>query len=239
MSSGPSIGLPVDEPTDVALAALLAGPGCPLCRLRSDASRRYLRSILYESVNDVGFRERLLAGRGFCRDHGREALALDRAQSGGSLGAAILFASIIGRRLEELRSPTERGGRRRRRGRAPADDDAARCPVCEKVVEAQDAGMGRLLERLSVPAWRETLAAADLCMADLLVLGDAARRAGSASWTEVAEGQSRRVEGLQVRLRGFIHHSGYDRRDLMTDDERRASDEAAAFLGYAEHRGRR
>jgi hypothetical protein len=31
----------------------LARGGCPLCRIGEEAARRYLRSVLYESVNDV------------------------------------------------------------------------------------------------------------------------------------------------------------------------------------------
>ena len=37
----------------------LAQPGCPICTLVERVSSRYLDSLLYERVNDVGTREDL------------------------------------------------------------------------------------------------------------------------------------------------------------------------------------
>ena len=51
------------------LREALAEPGCAFCRLVARAVDRYLRALLYESVNDPGLREKLRASRGFCRGH--------------------------------------------------------------------------------------------------------------------------------------------------------------------------
>lgn len=222
--------LPIAEIGDVALADLLAGSGCPLCRLRADASRRYLDSLLWEGVNDPGFRGRLVAGRGFCRAHARGVLAADRQQTGGSLGAAILLSTAVRQRLGELRGvAAERRGRRsaaRAAAARPAD-----CPVCEQVAHAQQAAISRLLARLDDPRWRSTVAHATFCLDDLLVLWAAADRRVSAGWPEVLEAQLRQIADLVARLEAFAHHSSYDRRHLLTDEERRAADDAALFLG--------
>lgn len=230
--------LPVQEIGDVALADLLGGSGCPLCRLRADASGRYLDALLWEGVNDPGFRGRLAAGRGFCPTHAHGVLDADRAQTGGSLGAAILLAAAVRHRLVELRGvAAERSGRRRAALAAAAGPAA--CPVCEQVARARRAAISRLLARLDDPAWRATVAQAAFCLDDLLSLWAAADRRPSAGWSEVLEAQLERIADLVARLDAFAHHSSYDRRHLLTNGERSAPDDAALLLGgTATARGR-
>jgi hypothetical protein len=222
--------LPIEGIGDMGLADLLGQPGCPLCRLRRDSSDRYLRALLWEGVNDIGLRERLSAGRGFCRRHAHEALAADRAQSGGSLGAAILLGSMARGRLVELRRlPTNRTRRTREAVRTASQPPA--CPVCEHVATAERMAVERLLARLSDPRWREALAASELCLDDLLRTWAAATDGRHAGWPEVAAVQLQRIERLIERLDGFAHHSSHDRRHLLTETERTAADDAAALLG--------
>jgi len=230
--------LPIDEIGDVALADLLAGSGCPLCRLRADASRRYLDALLWEGVNDPGFRGRLAAGRGFCPTHAHGVLDADREQTGGSLGAAILLSAAVRQRLAELRGVAAERRGRRAAARAAAARPAA-CPVCEQVAHARQAAISRLLARLDDPAWRSTVAHATFCLEDLLALWTAADRRSGAGWPEVFEAQLERIADLVARLDAFAHHSSYDRRHLVTDGERRAADDAALLLGGAPAPGTR
>lgn len=65
-------------------------PGCLLCRLVRTDTRRYIESVLYESVNDVGFRARWRASRGFCHRH-----AWILAEFQDALGTAILYEDLI------------------------------------------------------------------------------------------------------------------------------------------------
>lgn len=221
--------LPTRDVADMHLAELLESSGCPLCRTRLREARRHLGSVLYESVNDPAFRDRLLAARGFCRAHSQQLLAANRAGAGGSLGAAILFGSVIRKRLAELKKVADGRGR-------PMDRDLelarrpASCPTCEQVESAQASAVSRLLDRTSDEHWRLALAAAELCLDDLLLLAAAADRR-SGRWSEVFGAQIGRVEGIAARLEGFAYNSSYDRLHLMTDAERRASDEAAVLLG--------
>jgi hypothetical protein len=222
--------LPIDSIGDMGLADLLGQPGCPLCRLRRDSSDRYLRALLWEGVNDIGLRERLSVGRGFCRRHAHEALAADRAQAGGSLGAAILLGSIARGRLVELRRlPTNRT-RRTREAVRTASQPAA-CPVCEHVATAERMAVDRLLARLSNVRWREALAASELCLDDLLRTWAVATDGRHAQWPDVAAVQVQRIARLVERLDSFAHHSSHDRRHLLTETERTAADDAAALLG--------
>jgi hypothetical protein len=223
--------LPIEGIGDISLADLLGKSGCPLCRLRRESSERYLRTLLWEGVNDIGFRERLALGRGFCRRHARELLAADRAQSGGSLGAAILLASIARRRLDELRSLPRQGWRARRDLNTLGEPAA--CPVCAHTALADQMAVDRLLVRLANPTWRRTMQSAELCLEDLVRMWAAASEGRHALWPEVAAAQLARIERLVELLDSFAHHSSHDRRHLLTDTERGAADEAAAFLGGA------
>jgi hypothetical protein len=222
--------LPIEGLGDIGLADILGQPGCPLCRLRRDSADRYLRALLWEGVNDIGFRERLSAGRGFCRRHAHETLAADRAQSGGSLGSSILLGSKARGRLAELRRLPMNRTRRAREAVRTAGQPAA-CPICEHVAAAERMAVDRLLARLSDAQWRGALASAELCLDDLLRTWAAATDSRNADWPEVATTQLERVERLIARIDSFAHNSSHDRRHHLTDAERGAVDEAAAFLG--------
>lgn len=65
-------------------------PGCLLCRLISTRTRRQIESVLYESVNDTGFRDSWRAARGFCHRH-----AFILAEFSDALGTAILYEDLI------------------------------------------------------------------------------------------------------------------------------------------------
>jgi adenylate cyclase len=221
--------LPIAGIGDIGLADAVRATGCPGCRVRRDSGAAYLRAVLWESVNDVGFRDALATGRGFCRRHSREILAADRAQSGGSLGSGILLASVVRRRLVELRGlPT---GRSRRAGAAlEAAGARPACPVCAQTDSAERMATDRLIARLTDPAWRQALASADLCLEHLLGAWATAVASRSENWPEVAAAQMLRIEHLVERLDSFAHHSSHDRRHLVTERERAAGGEASAFL---------
>jgi hypothetical protein len=224
-----SAELPIGGAADLPLAEALVRDGCPLCGLRENTARRYLESILWERSTDRGFRARLGTGRGFCAAHTREALAVDRRQGGGPLGASILFGYIVRDRLAELEglSVTARrgSGRALEEAAAPAD-----CPVCAEVAKVERSSTIRLLDRIADPAWAVALSDARLCLRDLLGIWTVANDRRAAEWPAVAEAQLRRVAELLARLEGFTAHSAYHLRAEMTDAERAAADDAVRFL---------
>ena len=70
--------LQAHDNVDIALSEELFAPGCALCRHRSSQGRRYLRNLVYEGVNDVGFRRTLDRARGFCGPHTVALFEADR-----------------------------------------------------------------------------------------------------------------------------------------------------------------
>lgn len=64
-------------------------PGCLLCALISSRMRRRAELLLYEGVNDVGFRDQWRAAAGFCHRH-----AWMLAEPRDALGMAILYLDL-------------------------------------------------------------------------------------------------------------------------------------------------
>jgi hypothetical protein len=222
------VRLPARDIGDVRLADHVESGGCPICAARADAIARFIDAMLWESVNDVAFRRELDAARGFCEPHSGAVLAADRAQSGGALGASILFRAVLTIRLREAERAASAAGRTRRRllGLASTSPD---CPVCGMGLDAESGAIDRLRLLVAEPAWAEALATADVCLVHLVALLQDPPR--TEAWRGVERRQLERLRDIHRRLSGFVDHSGHDRRHLLTDDERRAVDDAARLLG--------
>ena len=218
--------LPVRTGADVHLADAFGAPGCPLCRERERSETAYLESILAESVNDVGFRQALDAGRGFCARHAAAILDADRRRAG-SLGAAILLRATLAPRIRELEAANAaRGWARARRVGEAARPPA--CPACERVARTDASHVESLVGLTADPAWAEATASAPLCLEHLL--GLMAVRPAPPAWSAVEARQIDRLIHLRDELDGFSHTSSHDRRHRQTDAQRAAPDEAAALL---------
>jgi hypothetical protein len=224
--------LPARDFLDERLRKLLSQRGCALCLFRSQTVDRFLDSVLWERVNDVGFRGSLDRARGFCDEHSRQILDADRRMNGGSLGSAILYAAVLRRRLAELDALPRLRGRRLKASMSVAQRPAA-CPVCEQVAEGMTSAADRLADRARDPEWRRVLEVTELCLDDLLHLWQAATKSSATAdaWEPVGRAQVSRIAALADRLEAFAHHHSQDRRHLMTDDERTASGDALRFLG--------
>lgn len=219
--------LPARDLVDVRLAAAIEVGGCALCDVRSRAELGTLDAIIAERVLDLGFRAGLERDHGFCRRHAHGVLEADR-RSSGILGSSILFGAIVQRRAAALREAIAVSGRRRR-GRLASMRTRPPCLPCGQGRQAVDTAASRLVERCADPAWAAVIAEIPFCLDDLSSFLAAA--GDEAAVAAIAERQLVRLDALQSRLEGFADHSAQDRRHLLTDDERRAADEAAKLLG--------
>ena len=225
--------LPARSGADIHLADAFAAGGCPLCRELDRAEAAYLESLLAESVNDVGFRLSLDAGRGFCAAHSHAVLDADRRRSG-SLGAAILLRATLVTRLREL----EAARAARRRGRAKRLAEAARpphCPACTRLARTEAGLLDGLAAQVVDPAWATATATAPFCLDHLVAL--LARRPATGAWGDIEDRQLERLRDLEGLLDRFAHASSQDRAHLQTDGQRASVDAAARLLGG--ERGRR
>ena len=81
----------------VNLKRALRKPGCPICRLRQQAERRYLFTLLYENVNDGGTRQHLVRGMGLCPEHAWALQAVEQERWHDGLGVGIIYEDLAGR----------------------------------------------------------------------------------------------------------------------------------------------
>jgi hypothetical protein len=225
--SRPASPLPQRDLVDVRLVAAIDTGGCVLCAVRTRSEAAEIDSILAERVQDLGFRAGLEVDQAFCRRHVRALLATDR-QTSGILSSSILFRSILDRRLERLRHALAARGRTRRR-RLEVFAQRPTCPACGQGAAAVDVAMARLVDRSADPAWAAVIGEIPFCLDDL---GQLITVAGDAlAFRAVVERQLARLGELAARLEGYAHNSAQDRRQLLTDEQRTAADDASRLLG--------
>jgi hypothetical protein len=68
----------------------LSQPGCPVCRLKTESTDRYLDSLLWEGVNDPARRAGIRQAHGFCQLH-----AWRLARPGSALGVAVITQDVL------------------------------------------------------------------------------------------------------------------------------------------------
>ena len=122
-------------------------------------------------------------------------------------------------------------GRTRDRRAAEARRRPA-CPVCANTASAEADVMGSILRLATHPGWRDALGAAPFCLDHLLVL--MAQQRPSAAWREIEGMQLERIRRLHELVQSFAANSSFDRRHLMTEEERRATDGVGRLLGGGE-----
>jgi len=69
-------------------------PGCPICRLRAGAERRYVQTLLYEYVNDGETRVGFVRSRGLCSYHAWFVQANEQLLFSDGLKTAIIYESV-------------------------------------------------------------------------------------------------------------------------------------------------
>jgi hypothetical protein len=226
MTSG-AASLPQRDLVDVRLVAAIELGGCAICTVRSRAESNAVEAIVDERVMDIGFRAGLERTYGLCRRHVSEIVVAER-RSSGILSSSILYEAILALRLTAIRGALAMRGRGRRKG---LQDVAARppCVVCSEGTEAAAVALSRIVQRGEDPAWAEVIGEIPFCLDDLVALMAAAGDA--ASFAPIAERQLARLDDLARRLDAYAHNSAPERRHLMTDEQRRAADEASRILG--------
>ncbi len=227
--------LEAHDNVDIALSDQLFRPGCPLCRYRVAYGRRYLRSLVYEGINDVGFRRTLEGSRGLCGRHTVALFEADREEMGGSLGTAILLESVLRHRLHEL--VAGQGELRRDLGRRLERAAAApECPACAAEDDGVRLAVDRLVERMADEHWRDALSRARLCLADIVGLARAAAtsEARLAAVRPVLDAQLGQLAGLREALADFAHNSTYDRQHRLTEKQHVSAARATEALGSRE-----
>jgi hypothetical protein len=226
MSSGPS-ALPQRDLVDVRLVAAIEVGRCVICAVRARAESGAIDAVVDERVMDIGFRAGLERTYAFCQRHIAAVIVAERGSSG-ILSSSILYGAIISRRLAALREALGTRGRGRRNRLADAGTRPP-CVICREGSEATGVALTRLVQRSADPAWSQVIGEIPFCLDDLVTLLAAA--GDTPAFAPIAERQLARLDDLADRLDEYAHNSAPERRHLMTDDHRRAGDEASRLLG--------
>ncbi len=138
---------------------------CPVCRVAQHNVERYLATLAYECVNDLGVREQLRASNGFCRSHAAEWLEQPRL-----LGTAIIYRDIISNLSVKLRRLRERPpvGISISTGDGDPLGTTGECPVCSFLASEEQKLLGSLLDSMYEREFEDAYArSAGLCLPHL------------------------------------------------------------------------
>jgi len=219
-------------------SAFDASPGCPICHVGMAADRKYLDSLLWESVNDTGVRHELTQSLGLCSRHSRTLLMFP----GGRLGVAILQRAIVQEALRQLQNQPAPAAR----SRLPwlqngflnsasstnwAGDGAAAhpCPACVHQAAVEERALRELLAHLVADLDAPLRQGGGLCLPHL----QQALRLGKTPQTRavLVEIHSTLWSELEESLSQFIRKKDYRFQDeQVTDQERMAIDRSMAVL---------
>lgn len=231
----------------IYLKRALQEEGCPICRCIAEHEERYLRFLLWENVNDIETRTRLMESLGFCRRHAQQMLQMEREELGMVLGNSIIYESLtalVRLKLQDISSyVTERqteaswqdrlwGGWKREWGHmwqslAPQKD----CRVCELSCDAARHYGEVLLDMLGYETFQELYARSEgVCLPHLRIMLQAAQRQ-SLGLGYLLRATEERLGRLERNLHELSRkYSAQYRHEPVTEEERLAVERAIAFL---------
>lgn len=228
--------------TVIELKRALQEPGCPLCGIGHNTAERYIRHLLWESVNDVETRRHFIAGLGYCPEHTRMLASREVERHGDALGVNVLYenlTNVIEGRLETWDLPKKKNPRRRRvyseEGYKDAGNlaPASTCRVCQMSDSSTQYAPKTLLEELeSAPGdWQPRYAASGgLCLSHLRQCLNAAEHYPAPA-SFLREDTLTRLKHWQEGLEGYVRKHSWDlREEPLTENERRAWREVLAFF---------
>lgn len=234
-------------------------PGCPICRLKTETVRRYVRFLLAENVNDGDSRQQIVRGFGFCPEHTWLLYHTEITRFGDALGNSILYEDLVGRVLallnafdEELpvRAQCREHGWQRAWARlraalrlSPGASNALKalrpsgeCRMCAFGQHEEQTAIHCLVQGCADAEFRARYAASDgLCLSHLRQ----ALRHSTAYDPETARFLAGKTLGLlralSTDLGEYIRKQAWQYRDEpLTDGERDAPRRAVGFFGGRE-----
>jgi len=175
---------------------------CAVCELEVRDLRRYFEVLLYESVNDVGVRARLVKSRGYCRRHAHLLL-----EQGDGQGTALIIQDQVRLLLEHLAATGKGRAGIGRKGQPRSWNVAAGCPACQHQVQRSATLLQTLAEWLDDPGLRAAIEQSPgLCAPHLLTALDCAPATGRA-WLLAVHRE--KYAQLAAELAEFIRKHDY------------------------------
>lgn len=192
------------EEKDVIYSRLcdaLEGEGCPICTLTKEVVNNYVKSLLYEYVNDSHTAERIIKGGGFCNLHSWLLYSYQEV-----LGTAIIYKRLVGHYIKHMNSPL---------------NSEVSCLVCNVETDAIKRYIQAFLKYLQNDAFYQKYMVSDgLCYPHLkmcinLANNDQTKKA-------LIELERQRLEELSFQLSEIIRKSDYRFQNELKGEEYRA-----------------
>jgi hypothetical protein len=213
---------------DDALVEAITGPGCPMCTHVARVAPQYLESLLYQHTTDRAYRDRFVAGGGFCGRHVRAAVVADTVGNGDGVGGGIFLRSQLAARRRALEGANGFRAAKRIRDATRAAWD---CPVCENEQTLSVAAAKRLVDLTrSDDVWCEWVTSAPWCLAHLGDVLASAADSGRGTLAKLRDRQLVQMTEIEGRLEALAHDSAHGRRDAVTPKVRASVKEAADIL---------
>jgi hypothetical protein len=171
----------------IEVQAALQQSGCPICNISQRAASRYISQLLWENVNDVETRKKIIASLGYCPQHTEELVTTELTQHGSAMGTSIIYenlAQVVAKRLQTWQPPPKMPARqsiinrlrnwRRAPKTLPSSMDVlsvdSECRVCQIAERSARFGLSTFLEILKVDPdqWMQLYLLSDgLCLPHL------------------------------------------------------------------------
>jgi len=225
----------------------LRRPGCPICGILAEGTRRNFSFFLNDGVLDPGMRLRLVESGGWCARHMMLLLNVEAREYPDHMGSATVFESLLemahrclAEALRSLRRRQTSAASRSRRRAIQRARDALRprkaCPACESEAEREASYLGFFIDALFDPALGLEMKALysgseGLCYRHLI--GCLERCASPEQVNELAELEQSKLASLTREVSEYLRKHEHRHREEPFGDEVDAWARAARKLaGY-------
>ncbi len=125
---------------------------CPICFLIRDKVEKFYNDLLYENVNDIGFRQEFKENFGFCVYHSYKL-----ASYNDSLAVALCYENLLNDVVKKLKNKEKRLFKEKRV-----------CKVCELIKELEARYISLMFEYLNDSEFKEKFSKSKgLCVKNL------------------------------------------------------------------------
>ncbi len=241
---------------EVGLRRALAQDGCPICRIQADAEARYLRFLLWESVNDASTQIRIIDSLGFCPIHARQAAQMEQEMFNDAMGNAIIYEHLVQVVIERINSYLGNSAKARpsrwlgladrvrplRSKLTPASDLTPNqpCRVCQAGKSSADLSLKALLRGLPTDGELRSLfeASEGLCLRHVRGTWELAPHDELQGLTYLLSRTAERLKPLANSLTGYVDKHAWERRhEAMDPSEAESVMQSLAFFAGTQPKG--
>ena len=179
---------------------------CPVCFLVKDRIDRYFDNLIYENINDVGFRKQFRENQGFCNYHSFKFLSYNDG-----LAISITHRDLLIDIIEKFNEKDVKSSLRKR---------ASKCIICGLIKEVETRYISVIIEYLNDDEFKSKLLSSEgLCIPHYKIL--LTEMKALPKW--LTDFHIKRYNEILTKLDKYLDSCNFslgDKRPLLTDDEK-------------------